>query len=238
MAWDTLKDEPVAVSGPTADQVAAYLADHPDFLSSHPDLAARLVPPPAPSDDGVVDLRAYMLERVRGEVDRLRSQQRALVSATRANQNTQSRAHTAILFLLDAESFEQLIQAITTDLAVLLDLDVAALLVESNGADLPHVHRTGVQVVPEGFIDRHLQGRDVLLEGDIAGDPVIYGAGAGLVRSQALVRLDVSSETPPCLLALGSREPDLFHAGLRTELLSFLASVLERCIRFWLDLPA
>ena len=78
----------------------------------------------------------------------------------------------------------------------------------------------------------------MLLEGTVTGDEALFGAGAGLVRSQALVRLNVSTGAPPCLLALGSREPDMFHSGMRTELISFLARVLERCIRSWLDLPA
>jgi uncharacterized protein YigA (DUF484 family) len=29
----------------------------------------------------------------------------------------------------------------------------------------------------------------------------------------------------------------MFEDGMGTELISFLARVLERCIRFWLDLP-
>jgi hypothetical protein len=40
------------------------------------------------------------------------------------------------------------------------------------------------------------------------------------------------------MLAFGSREPDLFQQGHGTELISFLARVVERCIRSWLDLPA
>ncbi len=217
--------------------VAAYLSAHPDFLTRHPDLMARLTPPPDGDDGRVVDLRTYLVQRLRTESDRLKQDRRALISATRANQNSQHRVHAAILFLLDAESFEQLIQIITTDLAVLLDLDVVGLVVESNGSDIPQVLISGVRVVPEGVVDDWLSGMDVRLEGGIRGDARLFGPGAGLVRSQALLRLNVSSETPPCLLSLGSREPDMFHAGLRTDLLSFLGRVLERCIRSWLDLP-
>jgi hypothetical protein len=221
-----------------AEEVAAYLASHPDFLMQHSDLLTRLAPPPAEREDGVVDLRSYMVERLRAEVDRLRETQRDLIDASRANQNSRNRVHAAALFLLDAETLEHLIQTITTDLAVLLDLDVAGLLVESNGRDFPHVLRSGVRVVPEGSVHHWLEGRDVRLDADIQGEAAIFGPGAGLVRSQALVRLDVSSETPPAMLALGSREPQMFEDGMGTELISFLARVLERCIRFWLDLPA
>lgn len=224
--------------GITADDVAAYLVANPDFLIQHPDLLSRLTPPPADRDGAVVDLRAFMVDRLRADLDRARRQQRALISASRANLNTQNRIHAAVVFLLDAENFEQLIQIVTTDLAVLLDLDVAALVIEASTKDLPGVLSSGVRVVGEDAITGRLHGQSHLLESDIAGEEVIYGAGAGLVRSQALIRLNVSSQTPPCMLALGSREPDMFHPGMRTELMTFLSRVLERLIRTWLDLPA
>lgn len=241
MGRDIRPNEPETADvaeGMSGKSVAAYLAAHPEFLTEHPELLARLAPRPAVRPDGVIDLQSFMVERLRAELDRLKQQQRGLISATRANQNSQNRVHNAILFLLDAENFEQLIQAITTDLAVILDLDVACLLVESNGEEVPHVPVSGVRVVGEGAIEHWLDGRDIVLDGDITGAEAVFGSGAGLVRSQALIRLNISRETPPAMLALGSREPDMFQAGMRTELMGFLAKVLERCIRSWLDLPS
>lgn len=222
----------------TAEDVCAYLREHPDFLVQHAELVDHLTPPTHDRGRGVVDLQAFMVDRLRGDIRVLKEQQRELVTTTRANLNSQNRIHAAVLFLLDAQNFEQLIQTIATDLAVLLDLDVAGLAVESNGLDIPHVHRTGVRVVEPGRIDEWLGTRDVLLAADIQGDPELFGPGAGLVRSQALIRLQISSETPEGLLAFGSRDPDMFHPGQGTELIGFLARVVERCIRSWLDLPA
>ncbi len=240
MGRDSVRSRQPALRDPTAEEIAAYLSAHPDALadliSGNPELLERIAPQ-ARRADGVIDLQAYMVQRLRREVEKLKEQRRAIVSATRANQSSQSRVHTAILFLLDAGEFEQLIHTITTDLAVLLDVDVVCLLVESNGHDLPHVHSSGVRVIGPGAIGRWLGPSDVLLEGNIRGDEDLFGPGAGLVRSQALVKLNVSSETPPALLALGSREADMFQAGMRTELMAFLARVLERCIRSWLELP-
>jgi uncharacterized protein YigA (DUF484 family) len=222
----------------TAEDVCAYLREHPDFLVQHTELVDHLTPPSHDRGRGVVDLQAFMVDRLRGDIRMLKDQQRELITTTRANLNSQNRIHAAVLFLLDAQNFEQLIQTIATDLAVLLDLDVACLAVESNGLDIPHVHRTGVRVVEPGRIDEWLGTRDVVLAADTPGDPELFGPGAGLVRSQALIRLQVSSETPEGLLAFGSREPDMFHQGQGTELVCFLARVVERCIRSWLDLPA
>jgi uncharacterized protein YigA (DUF484 family) len=175
-----------------ADDVAAYLREHPDFLTQHGDLVQHLTPPAMAHGNGVADFQYFMVERLRGEVGRLKDQQRELISTTRANINNQNRIHAAVLFLLDARTFEQLIQTITTDLAVLLDLDVAALVVETNGAERPHVHTTGVRVVEAGTVDGWLGKRDVMLYSDLHGDPAIFGGGAGLVRSQALIRIQVS----------------------------------------------
>jgi uncharacterized protein YigA (DUF484 family) len=237
MARDQGQSQRVAGALST-EAVCAYLREHPDFLVQNADLVQALTPPSIDHGRGVVDLQAFMVERLRGETRRLKDQQRELISTSRANLNSQNRVHAAVLFLLDAQNFEQLIQTITTDLAVLLDLDVACLLIESNGQDIPHVHRSGVRVVDDGTIDGWLGTRDIVLNSDIQGSSGIFGPGAGLVRSEALIRLQVSSETPDGLLAFGSREPDMFHPGQGTELVCFLARVVERCIRSWLDLPA
>ncbi|HSK39297.1 MAG TPA: DUF484 family protein [Arenibaculum sp.] len=220
-----------------AEEVAAYLRDHPDFLAQNADLVQHLTPPEMSRGEGVADFQYFMVERLRHDVERLKEQQRELISTTRVNLNNQSRVHAAALFLLDARSFEQLIQTVTTELAVLLDLDVACLVVESNGQDIPHVHASGVRVVEEGLVGRVLGKRDILLRGAVDGDPAVYGAAAGLVHSEALIRIHVSNDTPPGLLAFGSRNPDMFHPGQATDLVCFLARVVERCIRAWLELP-
>ena len=69
-------------------------------------------------------------------------------------------------------------------------------------------------------------------------DPEIFGAGAGLVHSEALLRLDIGGKAPDALLALGSRCDGAFDDGQGTELLGFLARVLEICFRGWLNLAS
>jgi len=67
---------------------------------------------------------------------------------------------------------------------------------------------------------------------------MLFGDGAGLVRSAALLRLSVSAGAPAGLLCIGMRRPGKFHGGQGTELLSFLARALGITIAAWLDLPA
>ncbi|MEM7442592.1 MAG: DUF484 family protein [Pseudomonadota bacterium] len=228
----------IAGEGPvTEDMVADYLAAHPDFLRDRPDVLAHMVKAQEvrPRPDGVIDLQCFMVDRLRNEVGRLKQGQKEIVSTARANETSLQRLQTAILFLLDAGSFEELIQIIANDLAVLLDLDIAALLVESDDGDLAMAAMpASVRLVDRGFVDHVTGGEEVVLQANADGDEAIYGGGAGLVASQALVRLTVSKDSPPCLLALGSREPDMFHPGMRTDLIGFLGKVIERVIHSWL----
>jgi len=222
-----------------AEDVITFLREHPDFLLRNPEVLQQLALPMPDHGDKVIDLQHFQVQKLRTDMDRIRDQQRELIATTRANLNNQNRVHAAVLFLLDATSFEQLIQTVTTDLAVLLDLDAVALLVEaSEQADLPRVNRSGVRVVETGTVTRWMGRRDISLRDDVTAEPEIWGPAAAIVKSEVLIRLRVSDETPDGILAFGSRDPDTFHAGQGTELVNFLARVVERQIRAWLDLPA
>ena len=228
-----------AVAQPvSADQVVAYLRRHPDFIARNPELLDVLAAPARDRGKGVLDLQQFMVERLRRENAELSELRNDLVATGRSNLAIQSRVHEAILALLRAGSFEEFVETITTDLAVILDLDVVTIGVEraENGAAWKSV--AGVYCLTAGSID-NLLGRssNLLLRADIAGDPAIFDGAAGLVRSDALIRLAIGERAPPALLALGSRQPGTFHPGQGTELLSFLSKVLEVSFRAWLHLP-
>jgi uncharacterized protein len=180
-----------------------------------------------------------MLQRLRGEVKLLKSQQRALLATSRSNMASQSRVHAAVLAIVAAKSFEQLIQVVTTDLAIMLDVDVVTIGVESASASQPRLPMHGVQILRRGTVE-HILGDDrmTLLCDETTGDPALFGAAAGLVRSQALLRVHVGDHAPVGLLCIGTRRADRFHPGQGTELLSFLARSLELTIAAWLDIPA
>lgn len=224
------------------DQVAAYLRRHPDFLAERPELLDVLSAPARPAlagaGRGVIDLQQAMVERLRGENEALRRSHEELLVTLRGNQHAQTRTQHAALALLRARSFEHLIETVATDLTAILDLDIVTICVEP-AADSPAPVRTrGVLRVAPGTVAALLgPGKTIRLEAELPGDPTLFGPAAGVVQSQALVRLDVSSATPPTLLALGSRQPGHFQPSQGTELLAFLAQVLESQLRAWLDLP-
>ena len=224
--------------GVAAEQVAAYLRQHPDFFDQNPELLDTIAPAGEARAEGVVDLRHFIVERLRDELAGMSALRDELVVTGRTNLSAQARVHKAILALLAARSFEHFVETLTTDLAVIVDLDVVTLGVEQNGEDVTRAQTPGVYSLDPGTVDCLVGvGQSIALRETVEGDPMVFGPGAGLVASDALLRLSISSTTPPALLALGSRTPGQFHPGQGTELLGFLARVVENCIRGWLNLP-
>lgn len=221
----------------SAEEVLSYLSNHPHFLSQHPELCDILVPPKKSKGRKIADFQSYMIDRLKADKTKAETTTQEIVKTARNNMNNQARIHRAVLALLEAQSFDEFIQAITMDLTAMLDIDITALIVESNGHDIPHIQTSGIRVVPSGTIDKWMTGQNTLLQSDIGGIEAIYGGGANLVRSQALVRVDISLDTPPAILAFGSRDPQLFQDGQGTEQVSFLARVVERLFRTWLNIP-
>jgi uncharacterized protein YigA (DUF484 family) len=228
------KTTPPAIS---ADDILAWLKSHPDFLIKNPAACDFLLPPKQQGGKGIVDFQSYMIERLKADKTEAIETVKEIVETARHNMNNQARIHRAILRLLEAESFEEFIESITADLTTLLDVDITSLVIETDDQKIPHVTLPGIRIVPEGTLDKWMNCRAILHQSDISGIEPIYGAGAHLVRSQVLVRVDVSKKTPPAVLAFGSRDPFMFQQGQGTEHVSFLAGVVERCIRLWLHLP-
>jgi len=221
-----------ALSGPL---VAEYLRRHPDFLIEHPDLLWILTPPAQRSDNGVVDMQRYMLERMRADLAKLTAAQAELIATSRANLATQGRIHAAVLSVLTARSLPHCIDTIAVDLPMHLEVDAIGLGFESPEHVPPGENAQNLRILPRGTVDRLMgERRDILLLADEPGDGVIYGGAATLVRSQALLRLQLKRDMPPGILAFGARVPSKFHSGQGTELLNFLGRAVEAALCGWL----
>jgi len=220
----------------TDERVAAYLRDNLDFLSRNPDVFRMMAAPNREFGDGVSDIQTAMIGQLRTEISRLNARQDEIILTSRANLNTQGRVHECVVVMLAAKSFEQAMQIITTDFAVILDLDVVTLCIEAEEGSPAPLRMSGLRMLASGGVDATMgESKRVRLHSDAPADPEIFGGGATLVRSAAFIRLDISDYTPPALIAFGARRPGKFHSGQGTELLNFLGRVVEHNIRLWLS---
>jgi len=217
---------------PSEEQVEAYLRNHPDFLTQHQSLLDLMTPPMRWSGDKVVDLQGYMLDRLRGEQDDLKDAANLLINTTRANLLIQTRTHASVIALLGALDLENLIHVACFDLPMLLDVDAASLCFETGEEGRPILDSTDIRWFAPGTIDKVLgyENEFAKLLEHTCDDGAVFGEAAGIVRSAALARIGPRGTLPAGLLALGSRTKGSFHGGQGTDLLLFLARVLEHCL--------
>lgn len=222
----------------TAADVVEYLRNEPNFFSQHPEALTAISSADSDQGDGVINFQSVVINKLRDSAEEFKQERKDLLLTARTNQQSLSRIHECVLAVLASKSFEQVIHTVTTDFAAMLDLDMVILCIEADDEKIRLLDTRGLVVLPEGEIERCLGAEKLVsLRGDITGEKQIFGAEASLIRSEAIVRLNISSVTPPSLIAFGSRDPLRFDSGQSTELVAFLACVLEHVISTWLDIP-
>ena len=222
----------------TADDVVAYLKAHPDFFEKQAELGSELGVPPRVQGPGVIDMQQAILKRLRGEIDRLKIERTEIIANSKQNQIVQNRIQAAVISIIQATTFEKMIHVVTHELPELLDVDFITMAIEAN-ADAPkRVPVRGVYVLAPGAIDAAIgPDKHARLRSDIVGEEAFFGEVSRFVKSDVLMRLRVSSGSPDGVMCFGARDPEAFGPEMSTELLFFLAKVLENTIRAWLDLP-
>ena len=198
-----------------AAAVADYLARHPDFLVRHPELLRALTPIEARHGDGIADFQRFLAARLQADLARLASGHAEFAAASRAATTLQRRVHRTVLALMSARSLAHLVEVVTVDLALELEIDAVALGLEADPAAPFALRAEGLRLWPLGRIATWLpNGRDTLLVANGAADPALFAGAAPLVRSLALLRLD--------------------QPGQGGDLLAFLARALSLCMASWM----
>ncbi len=204
------------------EQVAAWLLDHPDFLTERPELAEQLQ---VPVGDDAVSLTEFRSRRLVDENERLRRQLAELGAIAGENEQLMRRLHTLTLALTatsnPAELFDELARRLRADfradtlrikLRVASDVAAEGVLVEPWDSEVPDWLQPVLdERRPEcGRLTR--QKRDWLF-GDEADD----------IGSAALVPIGDAG-----LLVIGAQADDRFQPGMGTLFLELLGETLAR----------
>ncbi|MBM3512252.1 MAG: DUF484 family protein [Alphaproteobacteria bacterium] len=214
--------------------VLAYLKRYPRVLLSQPDLFASLTPEARfEADAVVVDMQKFIVERLRRQVDNLKASSEKIISNTRANMSLVERTLECALALIYAGSYAEISQVMHEDMPLHLGVDAVSVAFETDRVpvDAAYFART----LPEGTVARLIGANAYRIRPDTQGEAAIYGTAAGLVRSDALIKLDASEALPVGVFAIGCRNPGYFDKTQGTELIAFLAQIARYAIgRWWL----
>lgn len=221
----------------TDEQVYEFLTENTNFLEKYPDLLDELITPAGLSGEGVVDFQTILVEKLKQDKSRFVELQRELIEATEYNAYNWTRIQAACIALLEAEDFEDLVNIVAQDFPVILDVDVCCLVLESYGNEIPAFKHPCLSIVKPGAVrDRLGKGGYACLQGDVYGDPDIFGPAAEVIKSEALIRLDIAPKSHKGMIAFGSEQADTFDPEQDIDQIAFLGQVLERFVRQFLDL--
>jgi uncharacterized protein YigA (DUF484 family) len=210
--------------GLTAETVSAWLRRHPEFLHENPEVLTFLTPPEFKRGERILDMQHFMLERMRNDLTSLRRHEKQLLSAVEGNAAGQSKVHQAAIAVVGANDIQVLNNVIRAKLPAMLDIESAVLCIEDAGA----LALAGATAIGEGGIENLMGAKQrILLQGQTAGESFVFGEDAARVKSVAYLRLRAGKNSPDMLLALGSGREDGFEKDQATDLISFLADVLE-----------
>ena len=223
------------------DTVRAAIIATPDaILDDHDVMRALVAANERAMGENIVDLRGIAMDRLESRLDRLEDTHRSVIAAAYENLAGTNQVHRAILRLLEAASFEMFLADLGNAVADILRVDAVALLLETAEAGAGSARLGVLGMVAPGEIDGYLTGarggpaRQVTLREVRDGNPAIFGAIAGNIRSEACLKLDLGAERLPGLLILGSEDPRHFTPQQGTELLTFFTGVFDRSMRRWL----
>lgn len=212
--------------------VIAYLRRNPRVLLNNSDLLAAIAPERTfETESVVVDMQRFVVDRLRRQVDELKNSSDSLVSTTRANMSLVERSMECTLALLYARDYAELTEILRDELPLHLGVDAVTIAFESE--TLPADAGNAMQSLPVGAVAHLLQGKASLVRPDVEGEAELYGAAAGLVRSDALIGLEAGDGLPAGIFAVGCRTPGYFDADQGTELIAFLGHVTRYAVGRW-----
>jgi uncharacterized protein YigA (DUF484 family) len=222
----------------TRKLVLEYLEAHPSFLAENPQLFETLTLPGEKAEGKVVDFQAHALSHLRSASRRLKERFNSLLVSARDNMSVQHQVHHAALAIVKTRTLQELLEVVTTDLASGFDVDVVRLAMESDLAGLYDTYYSeqnysGISFIPSGTVNAALLDDDaVRLIADTQHEPpigfeMIFADCSRLVRSCALVRLELEHTGRPALLAFGVRHQGRFNPAQGHELLGFLGDIMS-----------
>ena len=207
--------------------VRRFLSDNPGFLTSDEGLLGELG---LKLDAGnVVEFGPAVMARVHAAHQHEAEQRQQIEETARANFAAQAQTHGAVVDLLDSRNHSDLARRVD-DLA-LQRFGLAAGIIALETEALPPA---GWTRLVDGQVDMILGGEYALARMGFAPTALgLFGDRAPIIKSMAMVRMAMWDPSRTGLLAFGSVDEQGFTEDMGTELVAFLARVVERTAERW-----
>lgn len=178
--------------------------------------------------DNVVEFGPAALVRLSAAKTREKVARTRIEATARANFAAQAQTHATVVDLLESRNHADLARRV--DETARLRFGMAAGVI---AIDRPGGVPAGWRALPEDGADGLLGPMGLARMGEPRAAQALFDDRADQVASVALVRLAIWTPTRQGVLAFGSPDPDGFAKDMGSELVAFLARVVERTAERW-----
>jgi hypothetical protein len=207
--------------------VRRFLSDNPEFLTGDDGLLGELGLKVVAGN--VVDFAPAAMARIHAAHQQEASQRQYLEATAQANFAAQAQTHGAVVDLLDARNHSDLARRVDELAQQRFGLAAGIIALETDGHP-----PGGWKMLVESQVDMILGGSQRLARmGFVPTALGLFGERAEAIQSMAMVRMAIWEPSRQGLLAFGSPNPAGFTEDMGTELVAFLARVVERTAERW-----
>lgn len=224
------------------EAIRARLMASPELILGDRDLMRALIGArEAEVGANVIDIRGRAMEALEARLARLESAHENVIAAAYDNQTGMQTVHRAVISLLEPLDFAGFLDNLTSTVAPILRIDTLRLVMESGADEAPPGQDGALVMVPTGSVARLIaagrrapRGDDIILRRATGETAATHGVDAGVIRSEALLPLDLGQGRWPALLLMGSADPARFTPMQGTDLLRFFSQVFRLVLMRWL----
>jgi len=216
--------------GLSSQEVAEYLTAHPEFFVEHEHLLAKMVVPH--SQGTAISLVERQVQVMREENQQLQRQMQAMIDAARRNETVNEQIQRLIIALLETSTIEDLFDTLYLILQQEFDTDRVSLRLFDVPLKTTTPRTESVEYDAQVFslFETVLKSRTPIC-GRITQAQIEYLFGEEKIGSAVLIPL--GSPEAQGILALGSQDVARFHAGMSTDLLSYMGKLVTHILYRW-----
>ncbi len=221
---ETMSDNPQ--SDDFESEILRYLSEHPEFFSKYPQTLRDMEI--THESGSAISLIEKQVEMLRNQVKSYQVSMDELVEVARENDMLQDRMHRLTLELIDAATFDEVLNALEDELHDDFQADAVELRLFSSTQLKDHLT---AELSDQSATFEEFFNSNTPICGPLAREQIdyIFGAEGDQIASTALIPL--KSEGVLGLLAIGSRDPKRFAPQQGTEFLTRLGEVISRTLQ-------
>lgn len=217
----------------SAESVAEYLRNHPEFFNQYPELLSEISVPHASGE--AVSLVAKQVTTLRDQNEDLRKRLHELIEIARQNEELARRMHQLALTLMDAAEPKEIFTTLYENLRRNFQADYVSVRLFANPAfvDSYASEEFAGPGIQEEALFRSIIARRLPISGRLKRQQQVFlfDDDGDDIASAVIVPLHAPDWGG--VMAIGSRDAERFQEEMGVELLANMAEVLSLILKPW-----